>query len=92
MKGSVNKTELMVFHKTDTASSKIKINGVDIKSKKDMSVQGIVFDSKLEWSLQVEKSVRKARVAMQGLRLIYSYFTKTTVAHIIFLLKTLLRF
>ena len=38
---------------------------------------GVLFDSKLEWSLQVENSVRKARSSLQGLRVINKYFTTT---------------
>ncbi len=37
----------------------------------------MIFDSKLECSLQVENSVRKARSALQGLRVINKYFTLT---------------
>ena len=35
----------------------------------------MIFDSKLEWAMQVEKSVRKARSALQGLRIISRFFT-----------------
>ena len=44
---------------------------------KQITVLGVIFDSKLEWSLQVENSVRKARSALQGLRVINKYFTLT---------------
>jgi hypothetical protein len=58
---NVEKTEIVIFHKTDTTTSSIKINEIEIQTKKQMSVLEVMFDSKLEWSLQVENSVRKAR-------------------------------
>jgi exonuclease III len=77
LKVNVEKTEIVIFHKTDTSTSSIKINEVKIPTKKQITVLGVIFDSKLEWSLQVENSVRKARSALQGLRVINKYFTLT---------------
>ena len=53
------------------------MNEVEIHTKKQISILGVLFDSKLEWSLQVENSVRKARSSLQGLRVINKYFTTT---------------
>jgi hypothetical protein len=75
LKVNVEKTEIVIFHKKDTATTSIKINEVEIHTKEQMSVLGVIFDSKLEWSLQTENSVRKARSALQGLRIINKYFT-----------------
>ena len=75
LKVNVEKTEIVIFHKKDTATTSIKLNEVEIHTKKQMSVLGVIFDSKLEWSLQTENSVRKARSALQGLRIINKYFT-----------------
>ena len=75
LKVNAEKTELVVFHRSDTATSTMRINGVVVKSKKEISVLGLTFDSKLEWSLQVERTTRKARSTLQGLRLISKYFT-----------------
>jgi hypothetical protein len=77
LKVNVEKTEIVIFHKTDTAVSSLELNEVEIHTKKQISVLGVIFDSKLEWSLQVESSVRKARSALQGLRVINKYFTET---------------
>ena len=51
------------------------MNGIDVTSKKEISVLGVSFDSKLEWATQVEKSIRKARSSLQGLRIIGKFFT-----------------
>jgi hypothetical protein len=77
LKVNVEKTEIVIFHKTDTATSSIKLNDVKIQTKKQISVLGVLFYSKLEWSLQVENSVRKAKSSLQGLRVISKYFTTT---------------
>jgi endonuclease/exonuclease/phosphatase family metal-dependent hydrolase len=77
LKVNVEKTEIVIFHKTDTSTSSIKMNEVKVHTKKQITVLGVIFDSKLEWSLQVENSVRKARSALQGLSVIIKYFTTT---------------
>ena len=40
------KTDLCLFHKTDTTSIELNLNGVDIKSKNTMKVLGVIFDTK----------------------------------------------
>ena len=75
MKVNVGKTELVVFHRMDISKGTIKMNGVDVVSKKEISVLGVILDSKLEWSTQVDKASRKARSTLQGLRVISKYFT-----------------
>jgi hypothetical protein len=54
LKVNLEKTEIVIFHRTDTATSSIKINEIEISTKKQMSVLGVIFDSKLDWSLQVK--------------------------------------
>ena len=75
LKVNAEKTELVIFHRSDTATKTLRMNGVVVQSKKEISVLGLTFDSKLEWSLQVERTTRKARSALQGLRVISKYFT-----------------
>ena len=75
LKVNVGKTELIIFNRTDTAMSSITINGEVVQSKNEISVLGLIFDSKMEWSPQVERSTKKARSALQGLRLLGKYFT-----------------
>jgi hypothetical protein len=62
LKVNLEKTEIVIFHRTDTATSSIKINEIEISTKKQMSVLGVIFDSKLDWSLQVENSMKKQDV------------------------------
>lgn len=72
---NISKTELIVFQRNDTAECKIKVNNVEVTSKKEVSVLGIIFDSKLSWSNHVEKAVGKARSSLQALRVIGRFFT-----------------
>jgi hypothetical protein len=75
LKVNIEKTEIVIFYKTDTATTSIKLNEIEVYTKKQMSVLGVIFDSKLEWSFQIENSVKKARCALQGLRVLNRYFT-----------------
>ncbi len=75
LKVNIEKTEIVIFYRTDTATTSIKLNEVEVHTKKQMSVLGVIFDSKLEWSFQVENSVKKARCALQALRVLNRYFT-----------------
>jgi hypothetical protein len=67
LKVNASKTELVIFHKHDSARGSIYLNQIQIESKSDMKVLGIIFDSRLEWSSQVEKAIRNARQATQAL-------------------------
>jgi hypothetical protein len=75
LKVNIEKTEIVIFYKTDTATTSIKLNKVEVHTKKQMLVLGVIFGSKLEWSFQVENLVKKARCALQGLRVLNRYFT-----------------
>jgi len=48
-----------------------------IGAKQEMNVLGIVFDSRLAWTKQVDKSISRARQSSQALRRIKDYFTNT---------------
>jgi len=74
LKVNLQKTELCVFHRHDSGKGQISVNDVIIKSGSCMNVLGIKFDSRLDWSLQVEKSINEARKAAQAIRMIRSHF------------------
>ena len=75
MKVNAAKTEFTIFHKNCTTAERIKVGVTWIDSKQDMGVLGIVFDSRLEWTKQVDKSILKARKSAQALRRLKDYFT-----------------
>jgi len=83
LKVNASKTELVIFHKHDCARGSIYLNQIQIESKSDMKVLGIIFDSRLEWSSQVEKAIRNARQATQALGLVRKYFTNKEMSTLI---------
>ena len=74
MKVNVEKTEIVVFYKNDTAALDITVLGKTVVTKKSMNVLGILFESKLTWGSQVHKSIKKANQSLQGLKQIFRYF------------------
>ena len=68
------KTELCIFNKTDIAS--VTINTFKIKSKNQINVLGVIFDTKLKWHSQVENVIKKANKAKYAISLIRKYFTR----------------
>ncbi len=56
-------------------AGRIKIGEEWINAKQEIGVLGIIFNSRLEWSKQVDKSILKARQSTQAFRRIKDYFT-----------------
>ena len=77
MKVNIAKTELTVFHKSLNTAGRIMIGTEWIDTTQEMRVLGIIFDSRLEWTKQVDKSILKARQSSQALRRIKDYFTNS---------------
>ena len=70
-----SKTEICLFHRNDVPSIIVTVNGVPIRSKKSMNVLGVIFDSKLNWSVQVANSISKAKKSLFAIKLLKKYFT-----------------
>ena len=49
--------------------------GQRVTSSNTMNVLGMIFDSKLRWNEQVEKTIKAANTGLHGLRMIRKYFT-----------------
>ena len=75
MKVKATRTEFTIFHKSLNTAGRIKIGAEWIDAKQEMGVLGIVFDNRLEWSKQVDKSILKAMQSLQAFRRIKDYFT-----------------
>ena len=75
---SVNesKTELCLFHRLDKPQITIRLFNSVIKSQNSMNVLGVTFDSKLQWSAHVSKTILKANRALYAIRLIKNFFTQ----------------
>ena len=70
-----SKTEICLFHRNDQPLIKVKIDNETITSKKSMNVLGVVFDSKLNWNVQIANCINKAKKKLFALRLLKKYFT-----------------
>ena len=69
------KTEVCLFHKNDQPVIFINLQNVRIKSKHEMNVLGVMFDSKLNWNAHVALAVSKARKSLFALRLLRKFFS-----------------
>ena len=83
LKVNASKTELVIFHKHDSSRGGVYLSQIRIESKAEMKVLGIIFDNRLEWSSQVEKSIAAARQATQALGLVRKFFTKKEMSKLI---------
>ena len=77
------KTEACVFSRTDTATINISVNGVDVRTKTEINVLGILFDSKLKWGPQVKQALQKANRALNAIKLIKNYFELAELVQLI---------
>ena len=61
----------------------MNINQTVLKSKNHINVLGIIFDSKLNWHLQVNNAITKSKKALHAISLIKKYFTSSELLSII---------
>ena len=83
LKVNESKTEICLFHRTDPRSIEITINGITLQSTQCIKVLGVIFDSKLKWIQQVANTVKKAKSALNAIKLIKKYFTATEIKTLI---------
>ena len=77
------KTEVCFFCKNDTRPVEVMICNSKVTSKSTISVLGIIFDSKLNWSPQVHHAIKKANKALNAIKLIRKYFNSSELIQII---------
>ena len=68
---------MCLFHLNDQPLIHIRLQNALITSKKSMNVLGVIFDSKLNWQIQTNHAITKAKKALFALRAISKYFTFT---------------
>ena len=71
-----DKTELCLFSRNDHGPIQLTVNGTTITSKPSINVLGVQFDSKLNWSDQVNKTINKAKQTYHAINLIKKYFSQ----------------
>jgi len=83
LKVNLQKTELCIFHRYDSGTGQITVNNIVIKSGKHLEVLGLKFDSRLEWTFQVDKSINEARKAVHAMRMIKMHFQSQELIELI---------
>ena len=78
-----SKTEVCLFHRLDKPPFKFNFMGTEITSKSTINVLGVLFDSKLQWSEHVSKTILKANKALFAIKLIKRYFNQTELRTIL---------
>lgn len=73
---NVKKTELVFFNKKLTENQSITLGDQIITSVNTMKVLGVLFDSKLQWSHQVENAIKKAKKACCGLNRLRKFISQ----------------
>ena len=74
------KTEVCLYHRNDQPPINVRINNVNVTSKKSMNVLGITFDSKLNWGEQTANAIKKANRSLQAIKIISKYFNKSELS------------
>ena len=75
LKVNNEKTDLCLFYRHDTSAVSLNLGDITLKSKNEINVLGVLFDSKMQWSNQVAKTIKKASKALNAIKLIRKYFT-----------------
>jgi hypothetical protein len=83
LKVNESKTELCIFHRSNNTDGSLLVDNVLIKSKNEINVLGITFDSKLQWGLQVSRTIRGANTSLQAIKLIRKYFTTPEIVQLL---------
>ena len=74
LKVNEQKTELCHFYRKDTPPIEINVNNIILKSKSEINVLGVLFDSKLTWANHLSKQINKCNKALHAIKLIQKYF------------------
>jgi hypothetical protein len=83
LKVNESKTELCLFNRKDQPPLELNVNGQLLISKSHMNVLGVSFDSKLNWQIQIQNSITKAKRALNAIKLIRKFFTKNELLTLI---------
>jgi len=76
MKVNVDKTEVVVFSKNkEVTRTHVTIGDINIETKSDMKVLGVIIDNHLQWEAQVRSIVSKCRSKLSALKRIRNKFS-----------------
>ena len=83
MKVNEQKTDLCLFYRGDTTPISINLNNKEIKSNNTINVLGVIFDSKLQWADHIAHAITKSYSALNAIRIIKKFFTRTELFELI---------
>ena len=63
-------------YKKDQPTIEVQINNNLVRSKKEINVLGVMFDSKLQWTTQMAQAINKSKRALHAIKLDAKYLTK----------------
>ena len=61
----------------------IEFNNTMLTSKTHINILGVTFGSKLNWQLQVQNAIKKAKKNLHAIQLIRKHFNKTEILNLI---------
>ena len=76
LKVNQNKTEICIFHKNSCEVSNIMVDGTIVQTSDSINVLGVEFDSKLQWSKHISKTIKKAYKSLHAIKIIKKFFNK----------------
>ena len=71
-----SKTEICIFHRTETNIVNITIDNTIITSTDTINILGITFDCHLKWNQQYTKAIKEANSNLYAIKRIAKFFTK----------------
>jgi hypothetical protein len=83
LKVNDEKTGMCIFYKNDLAPISIIINNVSVSAKKTINVLHVLFDSKLQRSPHIDKTINKANRALNVIKIIRNFFTTVELIKIV---------
>ena len=76
LKVNESKTELCLFYQKDQNPIQVILNKQLLTSKPSVNILGISFDCKLNWQIQLENSITKAKRPPNAIKLIHKHFNR----------------
>ena len=75
-------TEVCVFLRGDTATIIISVNGINVRTRTEINVLGVLFDSKLQWANHVQNAITHANGTLNPIKLLRKFFPKCELCRV----------
>jgi hypothetical protein len=78
-----SKTELCVFHRSQRTRINMTIGEHTVKSKRSMTILGIIFNENLTWSEHIEQAIKNSKKILHAIWIIKNYFSPPEVKELL---------